>query len=279
SGMKYLSIPNSIASIGQYAFHGCTGELVVNCNIPASKYSAEGVFFYSKFESVTIGDSVTTIGDYAFYNNSAMTTVTIGKNITSIGQYAFSNCSALTRVNISDMRAWLNIDFATATANPLNYAKNLYFNGSLVESVTIPSDMTEVKPYTFVHSTSLKSVILHSGITSIGKYAFRGCVKLSNITIPDRVTLIGERAFYDCESFTSVTIPASVTSIEIYAFYGCGALESVYCKPTTPPTGSSSMFYGNASNRKIYVPKNSVDAYKSAEYWNTYKNYIEGYNF
>lgn len=279
SGMKYLSIPNSIASIGQYAFHGCTGELVVNCNIPASKYSAEGAFFYSKFTSVTIGDSVTTIGDYAFYNNSAMTTVTIGRNITSIGQYAFSNCSALTRVDISDMRAWLNIDFANATANPINYAKNLYLNGSLVESVTIPSDMTEVKPYTFVHSTSLKSVILHSGITSIGKYAFRGCVKLSNITIPDRVTLIGERAFYDCESFTSVTIPASVTSIEIYAFYGCGALESVYCKPTTPPTGSSSMFYGNASNRKIYVPKNSVDAYKSAEYWNTYKNYIEGYNF
>ena len=84
-----------------------------------------------------------------------MTTVTIGKDVTSIGNGAFTNCAALMRVSIYDISAWCKIDFANVGSNPLNNAKNLYLNGSLVESVTIPSDMTEVKPYTFVHSTSL----------------------------------------------------------------------------------------------------------------------------
>ena len=116
-------------------------------------------------------------------------------------------------------------------------------------------------------------------VTSIGMYAFGLCTSLTSVTIGDSVTEIGFGAFWDCDSLTSVTIPDSVTSIGEDAFYECSSLTSVYCKATTPPTGDWDMFDYNASGRKIYVPRNSVSAYKSAEYWSKYASDIVGYDF
>jgi hypothetical protein len=87
-------------------------------------------------------------------------------------------------------------------------------------------------------------------------------------------------AFAFCNSLASVTIPDSVTEIGGYAFYDCTSLKEVYCKPTTPPSvGGSPMFSGNASGRKIYVPRASVDAYKAARYWSDYADDIVPYDF
>ena len=93
-------------------------------------------------------------------------------------------------------------------------------------------------------------------------------------TIPDSVTTIGHSIFSHCYSLTSVTIPDSVTTIGNGAFYSCKSLKTVYCKPTTPPAGGNQMFYNNASDRKIYVPAGSVEAYKAKQYWSAYKDYI-----
>ena len=76
-----------------------------------------------------------------------------------------------------------------------------------------------------------------------------------------------------------ILFDAPVTSIGEGAFFSCKSLTSVYCKPTTPPNGAEYMFDSNASGRKIYVPTASVDAYKSAEYWSNYADYIVGYDF
>ena len=124
----------------------------------------------------------------------------------------------------------------------------------------------------------LTEYTIPNDVTSIGEFAFFGCSGLTSITIPDSVTSIRYKAFSAC-SLTSITIPDSVTSIGSYAFAYCSSLTSIYCKPTTPPTGDWDMFYNNASGRKIYVPRNSVDAYKSAKYWSNYADYIEGYDF
>ena len=121
-------------------------------------------------------------------------------------------------------------------------------------------------------------IVFDDNITTIGNYAFSGCSSLTSVTIPS-VTTIGNYAFYGCSSLTSVTIPDSVTTIGYYAFRDCSSLTSVYCKATTPPAGGYDMFAYNASGRKIYVPMESVEAYKGASYWSEYADAIVGYDF
>ncbi|MBR2976461.1 MAG: leucine-rich repeat domain-containing protein, partial [Alistipes sp.] len=110
------------------------------------------------------------------------------------------------------------------------------------------------------------------------------CSSLTSVTIPVSVTTIEDDAFYYCSSLTSVTIGNSVTTIGISAFYNCTSLTSVYCKATTPPSLGDYVFkyyddgYVNIGC-PIYVPAESVKAYKAVSGWSDYTNYIVGYNF
>lgn len=113
----------------------------------------------------------------------------------------------------------------------------------------------------------------------MGEYAFADNDNLTSVTISDSVPMIGNYAFQSCKNLTSVTIGNGVTNIGKQAFYQCNSLAHIYCKPTTPPTGGANMFTENDSGRKIYVPNNSVSAYKSATYWKNYVSAIVGYDF
>ena len=187
-------------------------------------------------------EDITVVRDDAFWKCSSLTSITIPESVTLIGECAFYGCSSLT-------------------------------------SVTIPNSVTSIGKYAFSYCRGLTSINIPDSVTSIGQAAFFNCDSLTSVTIPDSATSIGVSAFYGCSSLKSITIPDSVTSIGVSAFYYCDSLTSVYCKATTPPTGDSSMFGENASDRKIYVPTASVDAYKNAEYWSDYKNDIVGYDF
>ena len=105
------------------------------------------------------------------------------------------------------------------------------------------------------------------------------CLVTPNYIIPDHATFIGDDAFEYCSGLTSVTIPDSVTKIGYDAFSSCYSLKSIYCKAITPPKGREFMFEQNATNRKIYVPRESVKAYKNDYYWRKYADNIVGYDF
>ncbi len=247
SGETY-SIPDSVTEIGSGAFHGCTS--LTNITIPDSVTEIGGGAFYgcTSLTSVTIPDSVTKIGGSAFQSCSLLTNITIPNSVTTIGNSAFSGCSSLT-------------------------------------SVTIGNSVTSIGKRAFCNCSSLTSVTIPDSVTTIGNSAFSGCSSLTSVTIHDSVTSIGAYAFFDCTSLTSVTIPDSVTSIGSYAFCKCTSLKEVYCKPTTPPTAATysyshwNAFEYNASGFEIYVPRNSVEAYKSAPYWSRFVWAIEGYDF
>ena len=211
--IKDLIIPNSVISIGSYAFSGCSG-----------------------LTSVTIPNSVTSIGNYAFYDCSGLTSVTIGNSVTSIGWSAFYGCSGLTKVEISDLAAWCRIKFELQRpsvtmydpySNPLYYANHLYLNGEEIKDLVIPNSITFIGSYAFVGCSGLTSVTIPDSVTYISSGAFGDCSGLTSVTIGNSVTSIGEYAFVGCNGLTSVTIPNSVTYIGYYAFLGCSGLTSV----------------------------------------------------
>ena len=241
-GATEYAIPDGVTTIGGYTFEYCRSLTSVTIPDSVTTIGESAFAWCSGLTSVTIGDSVTTIGDYAFQGCDSLTSVTIGDNVTTIGYGAFYYCSSLT-------------------------------------SVTIPDSVTTIRELAFCDCESLTSVTIPDSVTTIGFCVFSGCSSLTSVTIPDSVTAIGDGAFVYCDSLTSVTIPDSVTSIGVNTFCICSSLTSVYCKPTTPPVGNYGMFSDNALGRKIYVPMESVVAYKSASYWSDYADYIEGYNF
>lgn len=144
-----------------------------------------------------------------------------------------------------------------------------------ITTLNIPDGTTKIGNFAVCQCSGLTSITIPNSVTSIGNGAFNGCSSLASITIPNSVTSIGASGFANCDSLTSVTIPSGVTSIGIYSFQNCSSLTSVTVEATTPPTLNSDVFRNNASGRKIYVPAESVDAYKAATNWSTYAADIE----
>ena len=285
--LKIITIPDSVTSIVNYAFEGYTGELVVNCNIPKPSSEYSSPFIRSRITKVTIGANVTSIGDHTF--NGCIIEKDRFINMSSLDEVANNYWGAIVcdtiqddGLCIKDNTAIKCIPSATDIVIPNNVTKicKRAFDGcKLLTNATIGNSVTSIEHEAFNDCRCLTSITIPNSVSTIEARAFCCCSYLTNITIPNSVTKIGSYAFLKCCSLISVTIGKSISLIYNAAFADCELLTSVYCQPTTPPAGSKDMFLNNAANRKIYVPYNSVEAYKSAEYWKEYADDIVGYDF
>jgi hypothetical protein len=179
-----LIIPASIegklvTSIGRKAFSDCYN--LTSITIPDSVTSiGELAFAHSRMTSITIGNGVTSIGRYAF-GYAGMISITIGNSVTSIGEWAFSDCPNLT-------------------------------------SITIPGSVTSIGGFAFNDCKSLTSITIGNGVTSIGRYAFQYCYKLTSITIPASVLSLGKGAFEKCKELTAATFLGDAPKAGGYIF-------------------------------------------------------------
>ena len=234
--ISFELIDNTVISAG--AFTGCTG-----------------------LTSITIPNSVTSIGQSAFGACTDLTSINIPNSITTIGNSAFNNCTSLTSITIP--------------SSVTSIGQNVFYQCTGLTSINIPNGVTAIGDSAFSGCSGLTSVTIGSGLTSIGSQVFFQCSGLTSLTIGSGVTSIGDTTFLGCTGLTSITIPSSVTTISSYAFSGCTNLINVTVEATTPPSLGSNVFAQNASGRKIYVPSASVATYKAASGWSGYASDIE----
>ena len=246
-------------NVGNYAFEYCYFNNVIfpkNCTLNRNSFmycsastlsfgsgtiiSEYGVysspFYGSKISNIDL-NGVTEIRDSAFASTSGFTSIIIPPSVTSFGKNAFTRVSTLNSVTI---------DYAS------NAILGSYqFSGSSITSLTIGSNPT-----------------------SIGSHMFRDCTGLTSFVIPSNISSIGSSAFYNCSGLTSLVIPSNISSIGDSAFSGCTRLTSITVHSTTPPTLGYGVF-DSTNNCPIYVPPESVDAYKAASGWSNYASRIQ----
>ena len=247
-----VTIPDSVTTIGNYAFQSCTS--LTSVTIPDSVTRiGEGTFYYCRsLTSVTIPDSVTTIGDGVFYSCTSLTSVRIPDSVATIGDLAFYNCTSLTSVTIPDSvttiggGAFYECDSLTSVIIPdrvTTIGDAAFYSCTSLTSVTIPDSVTTIGDEAFSYCRSLTSVTIPDSVTTIGDSAFYWCPSLTSVTIGDSVTTIGGSAFRSCDSLTSVTIGDSVTTIGDEAFAGCYSLTSVTIGDSVTTIGNSAFYY------------------------------------
>jgi hypothetical protein len=209
--VEYVLGDSSI--IHDSAFGSCTS--LTSITIPDSVTSIGSWAFYecSGLTSINIPNSVTSIGNYAFYRCSSFTSIDIPSGVTSIGNYAFQECSGITSCTIG--------------SGVTSIGDSAFSECYSLTSIVIPDNVTSIGDEAFSYCSDLTSCTIGSGVTSIGSGAFYRCTSLTSITIPDSVTSIGSGAFQFCSDLTRCTIGNSVTSIAGSTFTDCRSLTSV----------------------------------------------------
>ena len=214
------------ASYAVTGYQGASTEVYISSyyqGLPVTSIGDWAFYDRSSLTSVTIGDGVTSIGGGAFRSCSSLISVSIGDGVTFIGDWAFGGCSSLTSITIPDSVTSIGAGafgdcngLTSISVDPQNQAYHSAGNC-----------LIETQSKTLIAGCETSVIPADGSVTSIGESAFDDCVSLKSITIPDSVTSIGDRAFWRCRSLTSITIPDSVTSIGESAFYNCDGLTSI----------------------------------------------------
>ncbi len=252
SSLISVTIPNSVTSIKYSAFSGCSSLTNIQVESGNLSYSSEnGILFNAdktvlvrypegkKETTYVIPSGVTRIGDGAFSYCSSLTSVTIPNSVTSIGEYAF-----IVTTLYGDASNWVN--------------NVLYIDNCLIQAQSEISGAYDIL----------------AGTRMIADGAFFYCSSLTSVTIPTSVTSIADETFNLCSSLASVIITEGVTSIGDAAFYQCTNLIELTVLATIPPIVSSSSFYDVDRSIPLYVPAASIEAYRTADVWKEFTNIL-----
>lgn len=261
-----INLPN-LETIGIRAFNG-TGITSVS-NLGRITSIPNGTSSYSAFsncpnlESVNLPETLTSIGVASFLNCPSLRTINLNENIINIGYNAFNNCTSLTgEINLPNLEELGYTAFNnTKITKVLNLGKI-----TKIESVKNNSSFS-----TFGRCQLLTEIILPDTITTIGQYSFADCTSLSKVKISNSLIYLREGAFANT-IIKIIDLPSTLNKIDWAPFSGCSSLKIVILRAVVPPTLDRML--GGTYLEKIYVPDNSVKAYKTATNWSNYTDRI-----
>ena len=227
-----------------------TEGLEYSLNADRQSYACKGLGSAKDTDIVVASEynglPVTQIADFAFEGRSTLTSITIPNSIISIGFRAFYECSNIIAITIPD-------SVISIGSSAFCYCKKLI-------SITIPNGVKTIGCKLFYECNSLTSITIPDSVTLIDGYAFSNCTSLASITIPNSVISIGAEAFYNCNSIASITIPDSVTSIGREAFYNCSSLYSVIIDKNIKSLDIGSNAFSNCNNlTSITAPEGIIN--------------------
>ena len=263
SSLEHINIPSGVTSIGEYVFSGC-----------------------SSLDEVALPSGLTSIGKGTFYGCSSLTEIDIPSGITCIEGYTFTHCSSLKRVNIPNTVTLLR----DHDDNGIGYSEGIFEGCTSLMNIELPNSITGKYPnggicvipsQLFKGCLSLESIdISMFDVRILYHSTFEGCSNLKSIKLSETLYQIYPDVFNGCSSLASISLPAGMKQIDVNAFNGCSSLHEIYCKATTPPSlATASVFTGTPSDMKIYVPTETLDAYKSAKIWGAMAGKLVGYDF
>ena len=292
-----LTIPNSVTTIEDGAFSGCTeltsvyigtglehiGENIfnecsklktveINSNALVSKnYTSEeinvsGLLWGSSVEEIVLGENVTSVGEHAFVRGN-FKSLKMSDNLTTIGDNAFWECSKLTSIEFS---------------NNLEHIGQWAFAGCMeLPSVTIPRSVKCIDLIAFQWCNKLTKVEVNSNevVSRDGEqfYTLMSCFgkQVKEYMLGEDVKKIAYIAFAESEKLTTVTISSHLTCVDDSAFHKCTSLEDVYLyAEQVPQTGKDIFVDSNYKNATLHVPANAVEAYRQAEQWKDFGNIV-----
>lgn len=241
SSIKEVTIPNAVSTIGKMAFYGCNNLITLNYNAENCEINGPDNHTSPFSQSITtlkIGDSVKSIPDYAFSWCTGLNNLQFGNSLTAIGDYSFTYCTGLQSVNLPEGLSTIG--------------ENAFSNCSSVESLSIPESVTTIGRSAFnncnklrvlnysalncsaygnagspVFPSYLEEIIISDKVRSIPDYAFYGCKKLNSLVMGKSITSIGNYAFFDCSALSEVKMPNLIEVVGKSAFQGCSNLSEL----------------------------------------------------
>ena len=317
SSLTSITIPTSVTYIEISAFQNCNNLRTlyfnaVNCNdfvldMMRLRYGDAPPFYDCPISTIYIGDSVQRIPAYFSYDFDSLTSITIPNSIDTIGEGAFQECSSLHSITLpyslsfiadNTFKGCTSLDSIIIPNNISSIGSSAFENCSSLDSISIPNSVTSIGTASFKGCTNLESIIIPNNISSIGNNAFencssldsiyipnsitnigtaafKGCTSLDSISLPNSITIIGNELFKNCSNLTSITIPGAVGSIGNYAFNNCSNLRSIISLANIPPSLGSYCFSNIPNDATVKVPCTGLQSYMSSS-WGNYFSDIEG---
>lgn len=255
------SVPESVTTIGKYAFYDCEMLMSITMGSNVTTISDYAFWYCDGITGFEIGSGVTTVGQKAFYYCRSLTSITIPEGVVRIGERAFDTCSALTSVSIPASVTEIgeapfencdNLIEILVDQNNVSYCSDdqgvLYNKNKTIliqapqglsGDYNIPQGVTEICSYAFDGCGLMTAMTIPDSVTRIGSYAFSACGGLNTVTIPGSSTILEHHAFYGCRNLMTVTVQGCITEFENYAFANCPKLTSV-----SIGTGTTQIGYG-----------------------------------